>query len=115
MAETSEPTVQMPMSASATPGSAVPSSGAKNNANAGRATTSAATRKASVAIALPSQIALRSQGASTSPSSAAVFAFGHPGSTEPEQRREDERDPEQPVRRVVAGVGRKREVEDDER
>ena len=40
----------------------------KNSAKAGSATTSAATRKATVAIAFASQIALRSQGASRRPS-----------------------------------------------
>ena len=56
------------MSASATAAIVRPSIPEKNAANAGSATTSAATRKASTASVLPSQIALRSHGASTSAS-----------------------------------------------
>ena len=44
----------------------------------------------------------------------AVLLLRHPGPREPEQRGEDDRDPEQPVGRLVLRVGRKREAEDDE-
>src|SRR6188508_840134 len=76
IAETSEPTAQSPMDASATPASAGPSSGAKNNAKAGSATSSAAPRNASAESVLPSQIVLRSETASTSPSSAPASVSG---------------------------------------
>ena len=70
IAASSVPTAQIPMLASTTPAIATASTGAKKSANAGIATSSAAARKASVASDLPSQIALRSHGASTRPSSA---------------------------------------------
>src|SRR4029453_14009369 len=44
----------------------------------------------------------------------AAVALRGPRAREPEQRREDERDPEQPLRRDLVGTGREREVEDDE-
>ena len=59
----------MPRSASSTPATVAQPTGSKKSAKAGSATASATTRKASVAIAFASQIALRSTGASTSPSS----------------------------------------------
>jgi len=58
----------MPTSARATATTVRPSSPLKKIANAGSATTSAATRNAKTAIALPSHSALRSHGASTSAS-----------------------------------------------
>ena len=44
-----------------------------------------------------------------------MLLLGHPCPREPEERREDDRDPEQPVGRVVARTLRDREVEHDER
>ena len=44
-----------------------------------------------------------------------MLVLGHPGAREPEQRREDDRDPEEPVGRVVARLLGQREAEDDER
>jgi hypothetical protein len=59
----------MPTSASTTPATVAPPIPEKKIANAGSATSSASPRKANAAIAFPSQIALRSDGASTSASS----------------------------------------------
>src|SRR4051812_8690353 len=59
----------MPRLASSTPARVDQPTGSKKSAKAGSATASATTRKASVAIPLANQIALRSTGASTSPSS----------------------------------------------
>jgi hypothetical protein len=72
----SEPTAQIPIEARRTPATDGASSGAKKSANAGSATTSATRRNASVAITFPSQIALRSEVASTSPSSAPASLSG---------------------------------------
>ena len=44
----------------------------------------------------------------------AVLLLRNPGAREPEQRGEHDRDPEEPVRGVVPGSLREREVEDDE-
>ena len=58
----------MPMLARATPATVPQPSPPKKSANAGSATSSVSTRNASTASDLPSQIALRSQGASSNPS-----------------------------------------------
>src|SRR5207247_1218410 len=63
------PMAAMPRSASATAATSSQLRGWKKSAKAGSATISARTRKAVTPIVLPSQIALRSHGASTRPSS----------------------------------------------
>ena len=68
IAASSVPTAATPRSASSTPAIAAPLSPEKKSWKAGSATVSATSRNASMATALASQIALRSHGASTSPS-----------------------------------------------
>ena len=68
IAPTKVPTAQMPMSASTTAAIVVPSTPWKKSAKTGSARTSASARNANVAIDFATQIALRSDGASTRPS-----------------------------------------------
>ena len=77
------------------------------------ATASAATRNASVAVNFPSQIALRSTGARTSPSSTRCSRSGTNAAREPEERGEEDRDPEQPDRLALGAAARQREPERD--
>ena len=68
-------------------------------------------------MAFASQIALRSQGASTSAVEDSLLALGNERSREAEKRGEDDRYPQEPFRGELGlrGILRKREVEDDER
>ena len=66
-------------------------------------------------IVLPSQIALRSHGASTRPSRTPLLALGREGARQPEERREDDRDPEQAGLGALRRAAREREVEDRQR
>jgi len=85
----------------------------KKSANAGSATTSATTRKARVATTLPTQIApVRRR--EHEPVEHSLLALGDEGATKPEQRSEQDRNPEQPKRRAGRGILRKREMEDDQ-
>src|SRR5205807_4279078 len=61
-------TAQIPTSASTTAATVVPSTPWKKSAKTGRASASASARKANVATDFASQMALRSEGASTRPS-----------------------------------------------
>jgi hypothetical protein len=110
IAASSVPTAQMPMFASRTPRTASVPSGEKKSANAGSATSSIAARKTKTAADFPSQIALRSDGASTSPLERPALAFRRPRTRQAQQRGEHERDPEQPLRRNLVGTRRQREV-----
>jgi hypothetical protein len=101
MAENSEPTEQMPTLARSTPPTAAAERGAKKSANAGSATTSAARRNA---VAGCKHEAVERAG----------LPLGFPGAREAEQGGEDERDPEEAVRGVLADALGKSEVEDDE-
>ena len=115
MAASSVPTAQMPTSASTTPRIAAAPSGEKKSANAGSATSSAAARNARVAsgLAEPDRAAVARR--EHEPVERAALALRRPRARQAEQRREDERDPEQPLCRDLVGPGREREVEDDER
>ena len=87
-------------------GTAPASSGEKKSANAGSATSSIAARKTKHrgGLAEPDRAAVA--GREHEPVERAVLALGRPGAREAEQRREDERHPEQPVRRDLVGARR---------
>ena len=76
IAPVSVPTAQIPMSASSDGGDGAPADAVEEDANAGSATTSATPRNANTESVLASQIALRSEGASTSASKQALVALG---------------------------------------
>ena len=80
-------TAQMPTLASSTPRIPRPGGGEKKSANAGSATSSIRPRKTNTAADFPSQIALRSDGASTSPSSAPPSRSGAQARASPSSAR----------------------------
>ena len=103
----------MPMSASAIAAIVAASRPWKKSAKTGSATSSASTRNASVASDFASQIAAvgtwREHGASSTRCS-----LRYECAPEPEQSREENRDPEQAAGGELRRARRKREVEDNE-
>ena len=103
------------MLASTTPAIATASSGAKKSANAGQRDELGGGEEGERGerLAEPDRAAVARREHEAV--ERAALALGRPRPGEAEQRREDDRDPEQAVGSVVAGPGREREVEDRER
>ena len=100
IAASSVPTAQMPDVREGDAGERRPLERPKKSANAGRATSSTAARKTNDGdrLAEPDRAAVA--GREHEPVERAALALGHPRPREPEQRGEDERHPEQAVRRA---------------
>ena len=105
----------MPRSASATAATSSHESGWKKSANAGSATSLGEDEERRHADRLPEPDRAPVAGREHEPVERPLLALGGKRTGEPEQRGEDDRDPEQARLGAGGGAGRQREVEDRQR